>query len=190
MDADDLYAKLAAALRRANDARAKSEAELERLRGSFDMLLDVLVQSEVLNDGQRRLVERVGQSAARPKVRLHQYVDKYALPDLGIDCEARLPLCHARCCAFLFELTTQDLDEGQVRWEVEEPYVIRHDRDGYCTHIERRTLGCNVYAHRPATCRQFDCREDQRVWIDFEQRIPAPMPDGLLPPPGSPGTGK
>jgi hypothetical protein len=26
-------------------------------------------------------------------------------------------------------------------------------------------------------CRKYDCRHDQRIWIDFEARIPAPLPD-------------
>lgn len=185
MNADEAYRSLAAALRRANDARARSDAELADLRARHQQLVDLLVAKGVLVPGHLRLLDKVGehaQASERPKVRLRQLVDKYQVPDAGIDCAARLHLCHGRCCAFSFELTTQDLDEGVVRWEVEEPYVIRHDEDGYCTHIDRGTLGCTIYAERPATCRGFDCREDRRIWIDFDQRIPAPMPDGLIPP--------
>lgn len=184
MDADEAYRALSAALRRANDARARSEAELAELRARHQQLVELLAATGVLAPGHLRLLDKVGGRAhagERPKVRLRPLVDKYTLPDAGIDCAALMHLCHGRCCALSFELTTQDLDEGVVRWEVEEPYVIRHEPDGYCTHLDRATLGCAVYAQRPATCRGFDCRDDPRVWIDFDQRIPAPMPDGLVP---------
>jgi Fe-S-cluster containining protein len=182
---DETYRSLMNALRRANEARDRSDGELAELRARFEQLVTVLTGKGILAEGHHRLLDRVGRLAAgaqRPKVRLRQYVDKYELPGGDIDCAARLPLCHGRCCALSFELTTQDLDEGGVRWELDEPYVIRHDRDGYCTHLDRATLGCTIYERRPATCRGFDCREDRRIWIDFEKRIPAPMPDGLAPP--------
>jgi Fe-S-cluster containining protein len=42
---------------------------------------------------------------------------------------------------------------------------------------------CTIYEKRPASCRAYDCRADPRVWIDFEARIPAPMPETLTPVP-------
>jgi hypothetical protein len=30
-------------------------------------------------------------------------------------------------------------------------------------------------------CRSYDCRTDKRIWIDFENRIPAPWPDDAQP---------
>ncbi len=30
-------------------------------------------------------------------------------------------------------------------------------------------------------CRHFDCRTDPRVWLDFEQKLPAPMPERVIP---------
>jgi hypothetical protein len=184
---DDTYRSLMHALRRANEAQQRSDRELAELRARFEQLIDVLTGKGILVEGHRRLLDRVAAGAAaaqRPPVRLRLYVDKYQVPGGDIDCAARLPLCHGRCCALSFELTTQDLDEGVVRWELDEPYVIRHESDGYCTHLQRATLGCSIYEQRPAACRGFDCREDRRIWSDFDQRIAAPMPDGLAPPRG------
>ncbi len=107
-------------------------------------------------------------------MRLQQVVDKYRVAGADIDCAARLHLCHARCCSLSFELTQQDLDEGRVLWEISDPYMIRHERDGQCAHLDRGTLGCTIHAQRPATCRCYDCRGDPRIWIDFEAGIPAP----------------
>lgn len=112
-------------------------------------------------------------------------VDKYAMTNLPqIDCEARIPLCKGRCCKLTFPLSFQDLDEGIVKWEYRKPYIIKHREDGYCVHnTEQR--GCGVYANRPAVCRSYDCRTDKRIWIDFENRIPAPWPDDAQPAAGA-----
>ncbi|MBD2080952.1 YkgJ family cysteine cluster protein [Leptolyngbya sp. FACHB-17] len=91
-----------------------------------------------------------------------------------IDCQSRLHLCKARCCKLSFPLSFQDLDERIIAWDYSKPYQIRQSAEGYCVHCDRTTRGCSVYEHRPTVCRAYDCRNDQRIWIDFEQRIPAP----------------
>ncbi len=179
MDADEAYRSVAAALREAVEARGRAERQLADLRGRFDQLVDVLAGKGLLAEGHRKVLDRAGAAAAgavKPRVRLRAWVDKYRIPNADVDCAALYPLCHARCCSLSFELTTQDLDEGVVRWEVEEPYLIRHEADGYCSHLDRATGGCGVYARRPATCRGYDCRGDRRIWADFDRRIPAPLP--------------
>jgi hypothetical protein len=45
--------------------------------------------------------------------------------------------------------------------------------------------GCTVYDDRPGTCREYDCREDKRVWIDYEKRIPAPLAPEMQPDPNA-----
>jgi Fe-S-cluster containining protein len=101
-------------------------------------------------------------------------VDKYALKDLPqIDCDARLPLCRARCCTLTFPLSYQDLEERVVRWDYGRPYQIGRREDGYCVHNSPETRGCTVYQNRPAICRTYDCSKDKRIWADFEKRIPA-----------------
>jgi Fe-S-cluster containining protein len=132
-------------------------------------------------------------------VRVERRLDKYAIKELpDIDCDARIPLCRARCCTLHFPLSNQDLDERVVKWDYLKPYVIRQrETDGYCVHNDATTKGCTVYHHRPAVCRTYDCRKDKRIWIDFEQRIPAidpsfrpkdvPVPYG--PPPYQPQWG-
>jgi Fe-S-cluster containining protein len=99
--------------------------------------------------------------------------DKYAAPSPAIDCAARLHLCQARCCTLRFALSAQDLDEGLVRWEYARPYLIAQRADGYCTHCHPETRDCGVYVNRPAPCRTYDCRQDERIWTDFDRRVPA-----------------
>jgi Fe-S-cluster containining protein len=184
MDAEELYRDLAQALRRAEERADRNERELQGLRAQLDQLMEVLVGRGLLAEGHPALLAKVGALSARaapPKVRLRTYVDKYQLQGPDIDCASLMHLCRARCCSLSFELTTQDLDEGGVLWEVNDPYVIRHERDGYCSHLDRATGGCGVYERRPATCRGFDCRGDRRIWLDFERGIPAPLFAGLAP---------
>jgi Fe-S-cluster containining protein len=105
-------------------------------------------------------------------VELNPTEDKYALPPgPAIDCDARLPLCRAACCHLSFALSRQDLDEGVVRWSPREPYLIRRRADKSCVHLS--ALHCSIYAQRPAVCRKYDCRNDRRIWLDFDARIPA-----------------
>lgn len=105
-------------------------------------------------------------------IQLGQSPDKYGPVELpGIDCASRLPLCKARCCTLPFALSQQDVDEGIVRWDPEQPYMIAR-RDRTCTHLEGGR--CSVYEQRPHVCRVYDCSQDERIWIDFEKRIPQP----------------
>ena len=109
-------------------------------------------------------------------VELAAPVDKYTVAGADPPCAELLPLCQARCCRLRFALSSQDLDEGVIRWDHGRPYLIRHEADGACAHLARTgDGGCSAYAHRPTPCRTYDCRRDPRVWIDFERRIPAPL---------------
>jgi Fe-S-cluster containining protein len=99
--------------------------------------------------------------------------DKYAIPADSlpqIDCEQRIPLCRAACCSLRFALSAQDLEEGVMRWELGQPYMNRVGPDGRCAHQDRAGLGCSIYRHRPGVCRVYDCRNDKRIWLDFERR--------------------
>jgi Fe-S-cluster containining protein len=108
--------------------------------------------------------------------------DKYAYEgSVEIDCENRLALCRGACCRLSFALTVQDLEEGRVKWDLGRPYMIRHDEDGYCHHVERASKRCGIYENRPVVCRAYDCRKDKRIWEDFENRTVSPDLEKLFP---------
>jgi len=101
--------------------------------------------------------------------------DKYAVTPAGPPCDELMPICQARCCkVFTFALSTQDLDEGVIRWDYARPYQIRRREDGYCTHNDPTTHACTAHAHRPRVCRTYDCRKDKRIWADYDNRVLAP----------------
>lgn len=101
--------------------------------------------------------------------------DKYQFPQtVAIDCENRVDLCKASCCKMVFPLSRQDIEEGVVQWELSKPYIIAKRTDGYCRHFDRQGMNCAVHAQRPIPCRAYDCRNDTRIWLDFENKIVNP----------------
>jgi len=145
-------------------------------------LANVLLQKGLVQEEELKAAlaeaEKEAAEARQPRVRLGNMGDKYAEGEaVEIDCASLIHLCQARCCTFKFYLTKQDLDEGVAKWDYGNPYWIRQGEDGYCVHWDRGGGGCAIHAQRPHVCRKYDCRHDKRVWLDFEQRIPAPMPE-------------
>jgi len=137
-----------------------------------------LITIEELDDRKemvaQRLTEQLRREGTGTLVQDPEY-DKYNFPHgAQIDCAQRLHLCKGSCCRLPFALSKQDVREGIVHWDWGQPYVIEHNANGYCTHMDCRTRVCTIYTHRPAPCRGYDCRQDQRIWLDFEQRIPNP----------------
>jgi Fe-S-cluster containining protein len=139
-------------------------------------LAELLLEKRVLTpeELEERIAAHREELAKSPDVKLSKGPDKYSYEAVDIDCPSRVHLCRAACCTFKFFLTVQDLDEGVVKWDYGHPYWIRQSSDGYCTHNEPETLACAIHQQRPYTCRLYDCRQDKRVWVDFEGRIPNP----------------
>lgn len=121
-----------------------------------------------------RLVEQLRQSGNGVILQEPEH-DKYAFhAEVEIDCENRIHLCQAACCRLPFALSKQDIREGVVHWDLGQPYLIDQGQDGYCNHMEHGSRRCTIYAQRPVPCRAFDCRNDARIWLDFDQKIPNP----------------
>lgn len=92
-------------------------------------------------------------------------------PEAIINCAERVHLCKAVCCKLNFALTPGEVRSGKVEWDRKLPYLIAHQENGYCAHLDEGK-GCSIFEDRPALCRRFDCRTDGRVWEDFEAMIP------------------
>lgn len=121
---------------------------------------------------QRALDAAAHRQQENPIVRFGDAVDKYGLKDLpDIDCASIIPICKARCCRLSVFCSAQDLDEGVVKWDYSKPYQIRKRDDGYCVHSETETRRCGIYDKRPGICRTYDCRDDRRIWRDFDKRL-------------------
>lgn len=126
---------------------------------------------------QRRFLDKgMGIALLKPEQ------DKYAFQrEVQIECQSRVHLCKAACCRLWFPLSRQDVGEGTIQWDLGCPYVIAQDTEGYCKHLDRATCRCTVYPYRPIPCRTFDCRGDQRIWLDYENRVINPDLEAMFP---------
>lgn len=137
----------------------------------FEWLVDTLILREQIPASFRRLLGKID---GRSPVRLAMFRDKYAVPSADIDCAARIPLCRARCCSMDVTLSAQDVAEGGIPFDVMQPYALPrdpHTKKCICMNADG---ACTIYERRPGACRAYDCRNDRRVWLDFEGRVPAP----------------
>jgi hypothetical protein len=141
------------------------------LAQQLEWLVDTLILRGQLPASFKRLMARA--TGNRSPVRLAVFRDKYEVSSPDIDCAARLPLCHAKCCTFDVTLSAQDLAEGGIPFDVMQPYALPRDpatKQCVCMNTDG---ACTIYDKRPGACRAYDCRRDARVWVDFEARIPA-----------------
>ncbi len=136
-----------------------------------------LISIEELDERKKQVAERLVKKFAESGIGLMYQdpeYDKYTFEhETQVDCQSRLPLCKAICCKFPYALSRQDVEEGVIRWEFGRPYLIAHDTDGYCVHLDRKTYKCTAYDHRPVPCQGFDCQENEKwqVWLNYEKNI-------------------
>lgn len=133
-----------------------------------------LVGVEELDQRKKTVEKRLRDSFSESDIGVrvqNAKIDKYSLEtEAEIDCEKRKHLCHAACCAMAYALSPQDIREG-IRWSLGKPFMNARGADGYCVHLDRDTMNCSIYEHRPAVCRQYSCRNDRRIWLDFDKMI-------------------
>jgi Fe-S-cluster containining protein len=136
-----------------------------------------LLSIEELDERKKQVAERLVRKFTESGIGLMYQdpeYDKYTFEHEAIvDCQSRLDICKAICCEFPFALSRQDVEEGIIHWNFSKPYLIAHDADGYCVHLDRKTCLCAVHEHRPVPCRGFDCKENEkwRVWLDYEKGV-------------------
>jgi len=167
--------KLADGLRFANIMGSMNQ-ETERMNAVLlHSLIEVLIGKGVihlheLDERKDQVFQALNQKEMQgPHVHLVDSVDKYKCGDpVAIDCEKRQPICKSVCCRLWFPLSWQDLQEKVLKWDYSRPFGIAQDEDGYCTHLDRSTQRCRVYEKRPVICRTYSCREDKRIWLDFD----------------------
>src|ERR1051325_5850343 len=107
-----------------NERALRGIAELQQ---QIETLIEIMVAAGTLKPGHAELVAKLRRRvevAGRAEVELSPTEDKYAVPGEPIDCESRLHLCHARCCSFQVALSRQDVAEGELAWDIDQPYRL------------------------------------------------------------------
>jgi hypothetical protein len=163
---------------RINDNTSKTLESTSFLYSLIELLVEKkLLTIEELDERKRqvaeRLVKRFVDSGLGLMYQDPEY-DKYTFDkEADVDCESKLDTCKAICCKLPFALSKQDVEEGIIRWEFGRPYLIAHNEDGYCVHLDRNTYKCTVREYRTVPCRGFDCRNNEKwhIWKDYEKKI-------------------
>jgi Fe-S-cluster containining protein len=163
---------------RINDNTRKILESTSFLYGLIELLSDKgVITIEELDDRKKQVAERLVRKFSESGLGLMYQdpeYDKYSFEHgAGVDCESRIATCRAACCRIPFALSRQDVEEGIIRWEFGRPYLIAHDGEGYCVHLDRETYRCNAYGRRPIPCRGFNCSNGDKwkVWLDYEQQV-------------------
>jgi len=145
------------------------------LFGLIDVLIErgALTQDEVLQAAGkvRQQMEENGQTVG-PGIALRIEGDGAKRDDfVPVNCSERLHICKAVCCRLHFALTAEEVESGRIKWDLGEPYYIRHESTGCCHHLDPNDRVCTVYENRPSVCRQYSCAGDERIWKDFDKMI-------------------
>ena len=94
-----------------------------------------------------------------------------AVEPVDLDCSAHHATCAAACCnSFNVFLTEDEAASNKYLWDVAMPYRLLVDDDGTCVYFDRDGYKCSIWKDRPASCRNFDCRTDGRIWESYENR--------------------
>src|SRR5512135_1540663 len=97
------------------DLAARVVALTEELDRRGDGTLEAAVEAAVPETLVRIRTNDIQQTT---RVELDPSPDKYGVTPADVPCAELMPICQARCCKeFTFALSTQDLDEGVVRWD-------------------------------------------------------------------------
>ena len=140
--------------------------------GLIDALIarGVVTQDEIA-DAVASVRDQLDASGEIPEPGVALRVDSAepAPPPVVVDCKARMHICHAVCCKLHVVLSAGEVEEGKAKWDLGQPYVLRHESDALCTHNDRETGRCGIYADRPFPCRRYTCANDERIWKNFEK---------------------
>ena len=142
------------------------------LYGFIDVMIKkgLLQEEELANaadEVQKEMVEKGELSHAGIGIRIDK--PKEALDLVPVNCSERIHICKAICCKLNFALSVEEIESGKVKWDLGQPYFIRHEKHGYCSHLDLDKKCCSIYNDRPSVCKKYSCANDQRIWKDFEK---------------------
>ncbi|SET51966.1 Putative zinc-or iron-chelating domain-containing protein [Nitrosomonas marina] len=141
-------------------------------------LIDFLIEKGIVEpDGLKQAVNVVRQEQFTRRenlslgVAIQVEADAQNSQSVQIDCQERLPVCKAVCCKLHFALTVEEIETGKIKWELGQPYYNRQHENGYCHKNNPADRCCDIYSERPTVCRNYNCAQDKRIWLDFEKQI-------------------
>lgn len=177
-DFDEIEKKLSKGLIFGNHISSLNREDIKENKALLDSLIETLISKgfihfHELEERKKKIIQSFNKNDEQmPKIHLVETSDKYLQGnEVSIDCENIHAICGAVCCKLWFALSVQDINEGILKWDYMKPYGIAQDKDGNCIHKDLSHNKCKIYKNRPLVCRTYDCRQDKRIWIDFENKI-------------------
>lgn len=141
-------------------------------------LIDYLIEKEMVEpDGLKQAVQATRQEQSERRenlslgVAIHINAETQDNQPAHVNCLERLPVCKAACCKLHFALTVEEIEAGELKWELGQPYYNRQQENGYCHKINPVDQCCAIYSSRPAVCKNYSCAKDKRIWLDFDKQI-------------------
>jgi hypothetical protein len=107
-------------------------------------LIDVLIEKKIATPDEilqatekvRREMEKRGETLG-PGIALRVDEDESGEDEfVAINCSERLHICKAICCSLSFALSAEEVESGKIKWDLGQPYYIRQEKSGCCTHLD------------------------------------------------------
>jgi Fe-S-cluster containining protein len=156
-------------------ALSRHSARINEIESFLFAIIDVLTNKGITpSDDLKKAVEEVRKEMmdkgelSNPglSIRVDDNLNTEFIP---VNCNERMHICKAVCCQLTFALSVEEIEVGKVRWDLGNPYMIRQEKNCYCTHINKENKRCDIYEHRPSVCKKYSCAADGRIWTNFEK---------------------
>ena len=83
------------------------------------------------------------------------------MPDLSKSSSISCESCAARCCRFeVFLITETGVPEEYICTDENGGQTMLRLDDGWCSALDRTSMTCSIYEHRPWLCREFEMGSD------------------------------
>lgn len=156
-------------------ALSRQAARLNEIESFLYGIIDVLTQKgqmppedlkHAVEDVRQEMIEKGEMSNPGLALRIDGKEDSNFVP---VNCDERMHICKAVCCKLTFALNAEEVEGGNIRWDLGRPYIIRQESSCYCTHINPKDKKCTIYNKRPSVCKKYSCAKDTRIWKNFNK---------------------
>lgn len=140
------------------------------LYGMIDVLINKgLISQEEISNAAEKVKNEMEESGEMVGPGIALNADNTIVhEEVTVDCQKRYPICKGICCKLQFALTVGEVESGNIKWDLGQPYYIRQTASGVCIHQDPEAKTCGIYHNRPGICRYYSCEHDERIWKDFQ----------------------
>lgn len=142
------------------------------LFGVIDLLIEKkFIQKEEITRATEEIRKEMQEKGELAHAGVGIRIDKSdeSRKEVPVNCDERIHICKAICCKLNFALSVEEIESGKIKWDLGQPYFIRHEKNGYCAHMDTKNHRCGIYKNRPSVCRKYSCATDKRIWKNFEK---------------------